>query len=49
MAEKKPGLKKLFSKSSNKDCCSVEIDEVTSNEDDCCDTEKTSKTQQEEA
>lgn len=27
MAEKKSGLKKLFSKS-NKDCCSVEIEEI---------------------
>lgn len=33
MAEKKFGLKKLFSKS-KKDCCSVEIEEVKSNEND---------------
>lgn len=33
MAKKKSGLKKLFSKS-NKDCCSVEIEEVKSNENE---------------
>lgn len=50
MAEKKSGLKKLFSKS-NKDCCSVEIEEVKSTEnDDCCDEkEKNSEKQQKEA
>ncbi|MGY4690829.1 hypothetical protein [Salibacterium sp. K-3] len=32
MAEKKSGLIKLFSKSSSKDCCSVEIEEVKSSE-----------------
>lgn len=35
MAEKKSGLRKLFSKSS-KDCCSIEIEEVKANESDCC-------------
>ncbi|WP_255407669.1 MULTISPECIES: hypothetical protein [unclassified Sporosarcina] len=33
MAEKKSGLKKLFSKP-KKDCCSVEIEEVKSTEND---------------
>lgn len=33
MAEKKSGLKKLFSKP-EKDCCSVEIEEVKSTEND---------------
>ncbi|WP_185819904.1 hypothetical protein [Salibacterium salarium] len=32
MTEKKSGLKKLFSKSSKKDCCSIEIEEVKSHE-----------------
>lgn len=35
MAEKKSGLKKMFSKS-KKDCCSVEIEEVQSKENDDC-------------
>ncbi|WP_240374055.1 hypothetical protein [Bacillus piscicola] len=50
MAEKMSGLKKLFSKS-NKDCCSVEIEEVKADEnDDCCDeTGKKRKKQQKEA
>lgn len=36
MADKKLGLKKLFSKSSKKDCCSVEIEEVKTEEQACC-------------
>lgn len=35
MADKKSGLKNLFSKS-NKDCCSIEIEEVKSDNKDCC-------------
>lgn len=48
MAEKKSGLKKIFSKS-NKDCCSVEIEEVNSEDDNCCDetTEDTDKARKE--
>lgn len=42
MTEKKSGLKKLFSKSKN-DCCSIEIEEVKSNDNNCCnDAEKNS-------
>lgn len=37
MAEKKFGLKKLFSKS-NKDCCSVTIEEVNPANENCCST-----------
>jgi hypothetical protein len=49
MAEKKSGLKKLFSKF-NKDCCSIEIEEVKANESDCCDAkEQKSDKQQKEA
>ncbi|WP_162840602.1 MULTISPECIES: hypothetical protein [Gracilibacillus] len=49
MAEKKSGLKKLLSKS-NKDCCSIEIEEVKASEKDCCDTtEQKSDKQQKEA
>ncbi|MFD1363185.1 hypothetical protein [Lentibacillus salinarum] len=35
MADKKSALKGLFSKS-NKDCCSVEIEEVKPTEDNSC-------------
>jgi len=47
LAEKKSVLKKIFSKP-NKDCCSVEIEEVKSTENDnCCDeTEKSDEKQQ---
>jgi len=50
MAKRKSGLKKLFSKS-NKDCCSVEIEEVKSNKNDDCineTTENTKKLQKEQ-
>ncbi|SDM82335.1 hypothetical protein [Sediminibacillus halophilus] len=49
MAEKKPGLKKLFSRSS-KDCCSIEIEEVKADESNCCKTgEQKSDKQEKEA
>ncbi|GAB4074626.1 hypothetical protein GCM10028778_21290 [Barrientosiimonas marina] len=50
MAEKKSGLKKLFSKP-NQDCCSVEIEEVKSTENDSCcgETDKNSEKHQKEA
>jgi len=35
MADKKTGLRKLFSRS-NKDCCSVEIEEVKPTENNSC-------------
>lgn len=38
MAEKKSVLKKLFSKS-NKDCCSIEIEEVKASDQNCCGTD----------
>jgi len=46
MADKKSGLKSLFSKS-NKDCCSVEIEEVKTNE--TSDSLEKSKKQQKES
>ena len=49
MAEKKFGLKKLFSKP-NQACCSVEIEEVKSTENESCcgaTTENTEKQQKE--
>lgn len=50
MTDKKSGLKNLFSKS-NLDCCSVEIEEVKSDEkDNCCGTtEKSTEKQQKDA
>ncbi|WP_373894014.1 hypothetical protein [Virgibacillus sp. CBA3643] len=50
MAEKKSGLKKLFSKP-NKACCSVEIEEVkaTGNESCCGTTTGNTEKQQKEA
>lgn len=46
MSEKKSGLKKLFSGSSKKDCCSIEIEEVKPTEGSCCDSsEKDNKEQ----
>ncbi|HLQ96657.1 MAG TPA: hypothetical protein VK108_09770 [Pseudogracilibacillus sp.] len=49
MADKKSRLKDLFSKS-NKDCCSIEIEEVKNNEEGCCDTtEQKNDKQQKEA
>lgn len=47
MAAKKSGLKSLFSKS-NKDCCSIEIEEVKANEDSCCNTGEKNTEQQKE-
>lgn len=40
MTEKKSGLKKLFSKSTKKDCCSVEIEEVKTDDQACCSAEE---------
>ncbi|QTM98414.1 hypothetical protein ERJ70_03305 [Sediminibacillus dalangtanensis] len=49
MAEKKSGLKKLFSKP-KKDCCSIEIEEAKANESNGCKTaEQKSDTQKKEA
>lgn len=48
MADKKSGLKNLFSKS-NKDCCSIEIEEVKSDNNDCCAETEEKNEQGEEA
>ena len=40
MAQKESSLKNFFSKMkpTQKDCCSVEIEEVESNQENCCDS-----------
>ncbi|QQK80207.1 hypothetical protein HUG20_10105 [Salicibibacter cibi] len=45
MAQKESSLKNFFSKAkpAQKNCCSVEIEEVESNQEECCDSSNQQK------